>query len=54
MENGRFEARKRSNLTQFGGAEHEDCGANLKVGGAAPPNCIGTSARVIASAFTEV
>ena len=40
MENVRFEARKRSNLTQVGGAEH-------KVGGAALPgtNCIGNSVR---------
>ena len=38
MENGRFEARKRLNLTQVGGAEHKVGGAILKVGGAdAPP-----------------
>ena len=38
MENVHFEARKQSNLTNVGGAEHKVGGESLKVGGAlAPP-----------------
>ena len=40
MENDRFEARKRSNLTQVGGEEHKVGGANLKVGGAVAPPAV--------------